>query len=307
MNEASTAPLALCTGANGGIGRAYARQMLEQGFDLVAVGRRMPALEELAAQLRIDFPQRRITPMTLDVGDAEAIHAFGREFSARFERLDVLMHCAGVYFFDDAFRRTSGGHELNYATHVLGPHALTMSLLEPLRRAKGARVVMVSSSEHRRARGDRQSLRPLESTAPFDNIRAYNESKWATLLLATALQRRFADDGENIEVLGAHPGLSITGIQHRGNPNAMQRAAIWLLGKLVAGPPEGAARALVMASMQGRAGEFYGPTGFMEARGTPGLVEALPSTKDGALADELLGVLERLAGEGEPLAERPTP
>ena len=300
MMDAKRAPLVLLTGANGGIGREYARQMLTLGYDLVVTGRRLGAIEELAETLRAEFPLREVHPIALDIGDLDAVERFGTEFTRRFERLDVLLHCAGVYFFDSTYRRSRAGIELNYATHVVGPHALTLALRDALRAADGARVVLVSSTEHRKAVGGRGALDPSPPVDTFSNMQAYRESKWATMLLATGLQQLLADPDDPIEVLAAHPGVSITGIQHKGNPNRVQRAMIWLLGKLIAGSPEGGARPLVVASTQGRSGEFYGPTGFMEARGKPGPVALLPDTQDPALARELVSRLQAVASVAAP-------
>ena len=77
----------LVTGANRGIGRALVEEALRRGATRVYAGTRQP----------LAHPDRRVTPMTLDVTNAAQIQAAVDEV----ESLDVLINNAGVELYDD--------------------------------------------------------------------------------------------------------------------------------------------------------------------------------------------------------------
>ncbi len=60
--------LALVTGASSGIGAAYARRLADDGYDIVAVGRRRDRLEELAKSLPDVDVQPLVADLSTDVG-----------------------------------------------------------------------------------------------------------------------------------------------------------------------------------------------------------------------------------------------
>jgi len=82
--------LALVTGASSGIGRAFARRLGAQGYDLVVVARRHERLAELAAEL----PGVKVRPLVADLGTDEGVQAVA-SLCAR-EDLAMLVNNAGL-------------------------------------------------------------------------------------------------------------------------------------------------------------------------------------------------------------------
>src|SRR4051812_6319164 len=103
----------LVTGANRGIGQALVEEALRRGAERVYAGARRPFIHR----------DERVTPLILDVTDAEQIRA-GVE---RVESLDILINNAGVALYDDLTDR--GALEESLAVNLFGPWAVTQAFL----------------------------------------------------------------------------------------------------------------------------------------------------------------------------------
>jgi NAD(P)-dependent dehydrogenase (short-subunit alcohol dehydrogenase family) len=116
---------------------------------------------------------------------------------------------------------------------------------------------------------------------------AYSQSKLANLLFTYELQRRLAAAGSGTLAVAAHPGLARTELMRhaKGLPGAIMMAFKAVLGHvLFQGPEDGAMpmlRAATDPAVQG--GEYYGPSGFQELKGSPVRVGSNPLSRDVAL------------------------
>jgi WW domain-containing oxidoreductase len=101
---------------------------------------------------------------------------------------------------------TADGIESTVGVCHYGHFLLTTLLLDKLRKAAPARVVMVSSESHRHP--SRLSLAhfPLEARN-FKSLVAYGQAKLANVLFANELTRRYRDVG--IVASSLHPGSMI--------------------------------------------------------------------------------------------------
>jgi short-subunit dehydrogenase len=82
--------LALVTGASSGIGWAFAQRLAADGYDLVAVGRRLDRLNELAASLT----GVQIEPLAADLSTDEGVDMVARVCAT--QPLTMLVNNAGV-------------------------------------------------------------------------------------------------------------------------------------------------------------------------------------------------------------------
>ncbi|HEY5852780.1 MAG TPA: SDR family NAD(P)-dependent oxidoreductase [Aldersonia sp.] len=202
--NALAARTVLVTGAGSGIGLATCRAFAELGATVLAVGRDPDRGEQAAAQVAVDVPDADIRFERCDVSNLAEVRAFGADLCRRHDRLDVVVHNAGVL----PPRRTESdqGHEVTLATHVLGPILLTESLLPLFEQAAPARVVVVSSGG---AYTTRLHVEDLEyRTGRYLGANAYARTKRMQIALTPVLDRRWSSYGAR--AYSMHPGWADT-------------------------------------------------------------------------------------------------
>ena len=85
---------ALITGASSGLGEAFARQLAQQGANLVLVARSEEKLNRLAEMLR-GKNNVRITVLPADLSSAEAVDSLTAEVKNRGLTIDILSTMPG--------------------------------------------------------------------------------------------------------------------------------------------------------------------------------------------------------------------
>ncbi len=208
MTEPDLRPLALVTGASRGIGAAVARA-LAPGFDILLGGRDAGALHALADEL----PGSR--PWPVELTDTTTV----AEAVGGIERLDVLVHSAGVGMLGTVAETSAGTWRRQFDVNVVAVAELTRLLLPALRAARG-RVVLINSGSGLEARPGWAS---------------YAASKFALRAFGDALRAEEAPHG--VRVTSVHPGRVDTDMQrgvvaHEGGP---YKPDAYLRAELVAG------------------------------------------------------------------------
>lgn len=287
----------LVTGGNSGIGRATALELARRGAEVVFTYRdevRGRAAEEelrhaLAAE-RMDTDgeaDRRgsVAGMLLDLADFRSILAFAQAFTERYPALHVLVHNAGVVLSER--RETVDGFEATFGTNHMGAFILTRLLLEHLKRSAPARVVVVASGAHFKARHG-LDFDDLQSKRRYDGVDVYGRSKLANILFTRALAKRLEGTGVTANCL--HPGVVASNFTGDGDAGGMWGFVFRYLRPFLLTTERGARTSVHLAAcpeLDGVSGEYF-------VRCRP----ATPSApaRDDAAAEQLWQVSDALCG-----------
>ena len=281
--------LAIVTGANSGLGRLDALELTRHGAEVVIACRSVDKGEVVAEEIE-SATGSRPRVLELDLGSLESVRGFADTFAGA--RVDLLINNAGVMMTPQ--RKTSDGFELQLGTNHLGHFALTGLLLDALERSDSARIVTLSSNEHKGGKIDFDDLQHERSYSPRG---AYQRSKLANAVFAIELDRRLRAAGSSTISTFAHPGYSATNLQSSG-PTGVAKAVMKISNRVLAQSAERGVLptlyAATAADVEG--GEYYGPDGIGEFRGYPTKAEAIPTAHDPETGTRLWTVSEELTG-----------
>ncbi|MNK07374.1 NADP-dependent 3-hydroxy acid dehydrogenase YdfG [compost metagenome] len=87
---------ALITGATSGIGWATAHSLAEQGYSIIAVGRRAEKLQELQQDISQKWSAVKVKTLQLDITDRKALEAVLKDNLELWPQVDVLVNNAGL-------------------------------------------------------------------------------------------------------------------------------------------------------------------------------------------------------------------
>lgn len=190
----------LVTGGNAGIGYFVAEQLAGTGATVV-LGSRDPAKAEAAtASIRARVPGARVRYLRLDLADPASLRTSVAALGL--DRLDAVVHNAGVALDHPPRRETRDGHELMFATNHLGHFALTGWLAPLLAATPESRIVTTGSFA---AKSERLDLDDLQSAHDYRPKRTYGRSKLAQMLFGVELDHAAARCGQRDAQRGRPP------------------------------------------------------------------------------------------------------
>jgi NAD(P)-dependent dehydrogenase (short-subunit alcohol dehydrogenase family) len=192
-----TGKVAIVTGGYSGIGLETARVLQAAGAMVIIPARDIEKAKRNLAGLAVELEQ-------MDLFDTAAIDTFAEKFSASGRPLHLLVNSAGI--MAAPLVRDARGYESQFATNHLGHFQLALRLWPELLKAKGARVISVSSWGHRLSPVVFEDIN-FEHRA-YDRMAAYGQSKTANVLFAVKLDELGKD--QHIRAFALHPGSIVS-------------------------------------------------------------------------------------------------
>jgi NAD(P)-dependent dehydrogenase (short-subunit alcohol dehydrogenase family) len=189
----------LVTGANDGIGKETARQLLKLGHTVLVHARSEGKARSAVAELG------KAIAVWGDLSEMAQVLALASQVSNVAPVLDVLINNAGVY--EDRRSLTKDGFETTMAINHFSHMLLTLKLLPSIKE----RVISVASGVHYGADLDLEDLTISKRWSPYGS---YSASKLANVLFAAELALR--PEAKGRLSFSLHPGVISTKLLHKG-------------------------------------------------------------------------------------------
>ena len=189
--DSAARPLALVTGASGGIGAALARELARHGHDLVLAARSLAPMEVLAADLR--ELSAATTVVAADLARPGAAGRLAHDIASRGLAIDVLINNAGLGAAGRFDRSDPARIAEILHVNIVALSELTRLLLPGMVERGRGRIMLVAS---------------VAAFQPGPHMAAYFASKAYVLSLSEALAYELR--GTGVSVTALCPGATAT-------------------------------------------------------------------------------------------------
>ncbi|AUC78281.1 short-chain dehydrogenase [Nonlabens sp. MB-3u-79] len=171
------------TGTSRGIGFELAQLLANAGHEVVALSRKIDTIQALE--------NNSIHAISTDLSAQSSIDAAAKNLLDKWDRIDILIHNAGMLVNKPFEQLTPADFQQCYAVNVFGVAALTQALMPAMN--KQTHVVAISS------------MGGIQGSAKFPGLAAYSSAKAAVITLFELLAEEYKENGPyfNTLALGA--------------------------------------------------------------------------------------------------------
>ncbi len=179
---------ALITGATSGIGEATARLLAKNKFNLIVCGRRKDRLEKLQEELSADT---RVTTLSFDVRDYEAVKRSLASLAREWKNIDVLVNNAGnAHGLDPIQRGNVADWDAMMDINVKGLLYVSREIIPGMTERKSGHIINIGS---------------IAGKEVYPNGNVYCASKFAVDAVSQGMRIDLNPFG--VKVTSIHPGL----------------------------------------------------------------------------------------------------
>lgn len=210
---------ALITGASSGLGADIARELVEQGHEVILVARRKTRLEKLAKELG-----EQATTIVMDV--SSTFNCMQLYNQVKKEKIDILINNAGFGLFGE-FSDINIDKELDMIDlNIKGVHTLTKLFLKDFKKKDSGYILNVASSA---------------AFTPGPLMSTYYASKSYVLHLTEAIHEELKKEQSNVVVSVLCPGPvetefnKVAGVSFSIKPMDSKKVAEYAVQKMFKG------------------------------------------------------------------------
>jgi NAD(P)-dependent dehydrogenase (short-subunit alcohol dehydrogenase family) len=134
----SNKQVAIVTGASGGMGLAITRALLEHGYRVVGNALTISKSKDLT-------PSEELVLVEGDIGDPQTAIKVVEAAVMHFERIDLLVNCAGIYIPKPFTEYTPEDFDKMIHTNVAGYFFVTQQAVAQMRKQKSGHIVSIAT------------------------------------------------------------------------------------------------------------------------------------------------------------------
>lgn len=197
--------IAIVTGGTRGIGFSIAEHFAKAGMIVIIVGREAQRVETAIANL--SAVSAIVHGYCCDVGDVGEISKIFGLIEKKFEKIDVLVNCAGIMEKSEMDLITEEIWDSTVNTNLKGTFFMSQYCLPLLKKSSAPRIINISSNAGR--------------MGGYENGLAYTASKGGIISLTYGMARRLGEYGITVNCIA--PGTIESDMSRSYNTETLNR------------------------------------------------------------------------------------
>ena len=229
--------MALVTGGTRGIGAAICRSLADEGADVAAgYWHGDEAVEKFLADMAADYPGRRITVHTGNIGQSDDCRRVVHEVIDQHGRVDILVNNAGITIDRTVAKMTEDDWHKVIAVNLSGAFFMAQAAVEHMIGRGSGRIINVSS-----VIGETGNIGQVNYAASKSGLFGLTKSLAREAIFQLGRAQHPVGDGIGLTVNAVTPGFIATGMMDTIPDKVLDRIRAQIpVGRL--GAPEEIAR-----------------------------------------------------------------